>query len=1324
MIYAWGLLPAGRLFRAGLALLILGSICLPVLQQISLRNRYSLDDSTIRLVGSTNKNLVKKFSYDSQNAQWQFNKDGIQQDNSTLPGGAGALAALKAQVGGAGNKDKSLYSVNLPSDGTKGITYFDNNTNLSFSMVPEFKVSPGQDKNGQLVYPFQDGGKLIYSAKNNGMKEDIVLSHNIGDSLHFSYKLNLPSTLEAKIQDDGSVGIFSADPALFGDISYGDNTDQVKIESARQHATKSHLLFALPAPVIKQSTGPGKRPMATGRAVFVLDGSSLEVRATGLSQLTYPITVDPSVVITSSADFTTGNNEGNIDYPAGQINRGALTGGSASAGWSNALTGASFTTARYLHSTVVYNGYLYILGGNGASAMNDVQYAPINANGTIGTWNPTTSFTNPRNSQTAVAYNGYLYVLGGYNVVSLNDVQYAPIDAATGTVGTWIPTTSFNTARQYHTSVVYNGYVYVIGGFGSPDLNDIEYAPLNADGSVGTWASTTSFISARRFHTSVVYNGFLYVIGGYVAAVAQNDVQYAPLKADGTVGTWTVTTSFITARYNHTSVVYNGYLYVMGGFGAATMNDTQYAPINANGTVGTWTVTTSFATARWRHTSVVYNGYLYVIGGLGGAALNDVQYAKIDPPAVTKSYVTSANSPATARAWSAGVAYNGYLYMLGGCTVVSADTCSTTSTLVSFAPINADGTLGTWANTANALPAARGMGSAVAYEGRLYYIAGRLTSTTIVPTVYYTTISTTTGNTTAVWTAVTTPTGLTATYGHASAIYNGNLYIIGGCTTASGACVAYQNSVQSAVLNPAGGFAVNPSCANNFCPLTTFATARWGLAAAVSGNILYINGGTHAASDTLCNGTASTNCSDVQYATISATGTLSAWAPTTSAPTAAYGRAFYQSAGYLYVSSGKTATATFLNTVSYAKLTTAGTIASDAGCGTAWCSTQTATVARGGSAYAAYNGYLYLASGQTANTTVTAAVYLAGINNGGAGVVGAWTLNPTASFTTPRYSHTSVAYNGYLYILGGFGGSGTMNDVQYAPINANGTIGTWNPTASFTTGRYGHTSVAYNGYLYILGGNGASAMNDVQYAPINAADGSVGTWTATTSFTTGRDEHTSVAYNGYLYVIGGTITGGTFQNDVQYAPINANGTIGTWTATTSFTTARHVHTSVAYNGYLYVIGGNSSGGYLNDVQYTSLSVIPRIGQYSKLIDLGVGGYVISSITYNGNLPSGLGAISYKVADSTGVLGASQQASAISGGPIGCNVLATTRYVMLSVLLDGSQNGVFPDSASTYENVSDLTVNYGSSPRPSPNLRLHHGKFFQNELLQPLDTCGP
>ncbi len=97
-------------------------------------------------------------------------------------------------------------------------------------------------------------------------------------------------------------------------------------------------------------------------------------------------------------------------------------------------------------------------------------------------------------------------------------------------------------------------------------------------------------------------------------------------------------------------------------------------------------------------------------------------------------------------------------------------------------------------------------------------------------------------------------------------------------------------------------------------------------------------------------------------------------------------------------------------------------------------------------------------------------------------------------------------------------------------------------------------------------------------------------WDETTPFTTARAQHTSVAYNGYLYVIGGIykVTPFTFKNDVQYAKINSDGTVGAWTATNSFTTPRSGHTSVAYNGYLYVIGGYDGSTY-NDVPYAQIN---------------------------------------------------------------------------------------------------------------------------------------
>src|SRR6266496_2599512 len=223
-----------RLSRLALATIVLCSLFVPVVSEFATEQHYLLDTPTRRLIGNANANLSAKFSFDAQHQQWVFNKDAMPKNGKLQPGQMPPEQILKSQLGGAGKHDQSLYSVTLPADAKEGITYYDSNTQLSFSLLPEFKVSSGQERQGRLIYPFGDGGKLVYTAKSNGMQEDIVLSHEIGDSALFTYKFNLPNTLEARPMDDGLIGIYSADPALFGNISYGSDADQERVMEARE----------------------------------------------------------------------------------------------------------------------------------------------------------------------------------------------------------------------------------------------------------------------------------------------------------------------------------------------------------------------------------------------------------------------------------------------------------------------------------------------------------------------------------------------------------------------------------------------------------------------------------------------------------------------------------------------------------------------------------------------------------------------------------------------------------------------------------------------------------------------------------------------------------------------------------------------------------------------------------------------------------------------------------------------------------------------------------------------------------------------------------
>ncbi|MBI3096757.1 MAG: hypothetical protein HYY93_00705, partial [Planctomycetes bacterium] len=849
---------------------------------------------------------------------------------------------------------------------------------------------------------------------------------------------------------------------------------------------------------------------------------------------------------------------------------------------------SAFPTARGYHTSVAYNGHLYVIGGSGGANLNDIQYAPIAANGTVGAWTATSAFPTARENHTSVAYNGYLYVIGGYGGAYLNDVQYAPINA-NGTVGAWTATATFPTARRAHTSAAANGRLYVIGGYSGAYQDDVQVAPIEGLGTVGAWTTTTAFTTARHGHTSVAYNGYLYVIGGNGGGNL-NDVQYAPLNADGTVGAWAATTTFTTPREGHTSVAYNGHLYVIGGSNGSALNDVQYAPINANGTVGSWTGTTAFTTGRYSHTSVAHNGYLYLMGGYGGGYLSDAQYAPINADGTVGAWTTT-TAFTTARAGHASVAYSGYMYVIGG-----TDGGGYFND-VQYAPINADGTVGAWTTT-TAFATARDGHTSVAYNGYLYVIGGRDLS------VWYGDVQRAPINangTVGTWTA--TAAFTIAREDHTSAVSNGNLYVLGGQTP------AYLNDVQVAPINPHG--------------------------------------------------------------------TVGAWAATTAFTTARRSHASVAYNGYVYVIGG--IGGGYLNDVQYAPINANGTVGG-------WTATTPFTTARAAHTSVAYNGYLYVIGGNLTD------VQFAPINANG--TVGAWTA--TTALTTARDSHTSVAHNGYIYVMGGWVGGVAVNGVEYATINANGTLGAWTATTALMTARSSHTSVVYSGYLYVIGGDtGSGYLNDVQCAPIDA-NGTVGAWTPTTALSTVRSGPGSAVHNGYLYVMGGTSSGGQL-NDVQVAPISANGTVGTWTTTLPFTTARSTPRPIAYNGYLYVIGGFDGVGNLNDVQFAPLLTPDPVGAWSKLVDLG-GDVAVNSILVNGaSANKGLVRLQYRLAPAaTAVFGAETVVDPVTlGTPV--SLATTARYVWTRVTLDDRNSAAINPDATNARDVTDIIVDYNTAP---------------------------
>ncbi len=388
--------------------LIMASIIAPIAEVVAINERYRLGKAAA-VAEKPSPSLKEKLRYEKDKQQTVFNAEGM----ADVAAGAKDLLQTKT---GSGDKDSTqLYSATLPDKAPQGIKITDNVNKVDVTFKPLFETLDGRKGDGQVVYPLKgQPGAMVFTPKGNGLKEDIILTASPGDSAEYSYDMEFAETLEARMLPSGGIGFYSGDPQLYGNITYGSEEDRQKVEKARLVAEKTYLMFSIPAPVIVES-GPAHANAPAAK--FRLEGKKLTVAATGLEKAHYPLSIDPTFLISSASDFSLGRAEDNIDFgTAGQIGRAAITGGVLnSSGWQSTspTTACTVSGTNYNFGLTAYNGFLYMVGG-GDGASTNVCYAPINTDGSLGTWvDNTNKFATGRTGASVAGFNGYVYVMGG-----------------------------------------------------------------------------------------------------------------------------------------------------------------------------------------------------------------------------------------------------------------------------------------------------------------------------------------------------------------------------------------------------------------------------------------------------------------------------------------------------------------------------------------------------------------------------------------------------------------------------------------------------------------------------------------------------------------------------------------------------------------------------------------------------------------------------------------------------------------------------------------------------------------------------------------------
>jgi hypothetical protein len=182
---------------------------------------------------------------------------------------------------------------------------------------------------------------------------------------------------------------------------------------------------------------------------------------------------------------------------------------------------------------------------------------------------------------------------------------------------------------------------------------------------------------------------------------------------------------------------------------------------------------------------------------------------------------------------------------------------------------------------------------------------------------------------------------------------------------------------------------------------------------------------------------------------------------------------------------------------------------------------------------------------------------------------------------------TVVASADYVYYLGGLDFAGSINDVVYqCPITSTG-LGTWVATTTMLPDPffYGNAFLTSSG-IYTVGGidgaAGATGSSQINYIPIQ--NNVLLTWNKRYTLPTVLSNGAVVENSGYIYVIGGYTTGaGTPSNAVYASYYNQQNGLGSWNGVPSLPVALQDIAAISLNGYIYVFGGYNGTAAVNTI---------------------------------------------------------------------------------------------------------------------------------------------
>jgi len=238
---------------------------------------------------------------------------------------------------------------------------------------------------------------------------------------------------------------------------------------------------------------------------------------------------------------------------------------------------------------------------------------------------------------------------------------------------------------------------------------------------------------------------------------------------------------------------------------------------------------------------------------------------------------------------------------------------------------------------------------------------------------------------------------------------------------------------------------------------------------------------------------------------------------------------------------------------------------------------------------------VFLLGGSTGSATINT-IFSAVIQaNGTLGVF-------TAVGTLPvnLFASSAIVTSSRVFLLGGSNGAATINTIFSAVIQADGTLSVFTSVGTLPVNLHGSSAIVTSSRVFLLGGNNGAAVINTIFSAVIQADGTLGVFTAIGTLPVNLHYSSAIVASSRVFLLGGH-NGAAVINTIHSAVIQADGTLGAFTAVGTLPVNVHASSAIVTSSRVFLLGGSNGAAAINTIHS---AVIQTDGTLSAFTAIG------------------------------------------------------------------------------------------------------------------------